>query len=143
MLPKPIQKPGVPIWIAAGKNDNALRRVAKFADGWVTIAHNLEDFASRRRKIDLYAAEHGRRQDVCGSLLFASLNLGRDGEAARRKVGVGWSASSGGRDVKLPVKRRSSVHEDFAAILDRYIDAGLTGLIIASPPRMRKPRCSG
>jgi alkanesulfonate monooxygenase SsuD/methylene tetrahydromethanopterin reductase-like flavin-dependent oxidoreductase (luciferase family) len=38
VLPKPIQKPGVPIWIAAANNENALRRMAKLGDGWVTIA---------------------------------------------------------------------------------------------------------
>jgi Luciferase-like monooxygenase len=76
VLPKPIQKPGIPIWIAAANNENALRRVAKLGDGWVTIAHNLEDFSSRRRKIEAYAAEFGRQNDVRGSLLFAFSCLG-------------------------------------------------------------------
>ena len=131
VLPKPIQKPGIPIWIAAGKNDNALRRVAKFGDGWVTIAHNLEDFASRRRKIDLYATELGRRQDVRGSLLFASLNLGRDGEAAKEE-GWSWMERFFGRP-RREITSQATIFgtvKDCAAILDRYIDAGLTGLII-------------
>jgi len=131
VLPKPIQKPGIPIWIAAGKNDNALRRVAKFGDGWVTIAHNPEDFASRRRKIDLYAAELGRRQDVRGSLLFASLNLGREGEAAKEE-GWSWMERFFGRP-RREITSQATIFgtvKECAAILDRYIDAGLTGLII-------------
>ena len=131
VLPKPIQKPGIPIWIAAAKNDNALRRVAKLADGWVTIAHNLEDFTSRRRKIEAYAADFGRQKDLRGSLLFASLNLGRDGNAARDE---GWSWME--RFFRRPRREITSQATIFgtvkecAAILNRYIDAGLTGLII-------------
>jgi alkanesulfonate monooxygenase SsuD/methylene tetrahydromethanopterin reductase-like flavin-dependent oxidoreductase (luciferase family) len=131
VLPKPIQKPGVPIWIAAAKNDNALRRVAKLGDGWVTIAHNPEDFASRRRKIDLYAAELGRQKDVRGSLLFASLNLGKDGDAAKQE-GWTWMERFFGRP-RSEIASQATIFgtvKECAAILDRYIDAGLTGLII-------------
>lgn len=131
VLPKPIQKPGIPIWIAASDNDTALRRVARLADGWVTIAHNLEVFIARRRKIDAYAAEFGRQNDVRGSLLFASLNLGKDGDTAKDE---GWSWME--RFFKRP--RREITHQatifgtvnECAETLRRYIDAGLTGLII-------------
>jgi alkanesulfonate monooxygenase SsuD/methylene tetrahydromethanopterin reductase-like flavin-dependent oxidoreductase (luciferase family) len=131
VLPKPIQKPGIPIWIAAAKNDNALRRVAKLGDGWVTIAHNLEDFASRRRKIDLYAAELGRQKDVRGSLLFASLNVGKDGEAAKEE-GWTWMERFFGRP-RREITSQATIFgtvKECAAFLNRYIDAGLTGLII-------------
>jgi alkanesulfonate monooxygenase SsuD/methylene tetrahydromethanopterin reductase-like flavin-dependent oxidoreductase (luciferase family) len=131
VLPKPIQKPGIPIWIAAAKNDNALRRVAKLGDGWVTIAHNLEDFASRRRKIEAYAAELGREKDVRGSLLFASLNLDSDGEAAKEE-GWTWMERFFGRP-RREITSQATIFgtvKECAAILDRYIDAGLTGLII-------------
>jgi alkanesulfonate monooxygenase SsuD/methylene tetrahydromethanopterin reductase-like flavin-dependent oxidoreductase (luciferase family) len=131
VLPKPIQKPGIPIWIAAAKNDNALRRVAKLGDGWVTIAHNLEDFAGRRRKIDAYAAELGREKEVRGSLLFASLNLDSDGQAAKEE-GWTWMERFFGRP-RREITSQATIFgtvKECAAILDRYIDAGLTGLII-------------
>ena len=131
LLPKPMQKPGIPIWIAAAKNDNALRRVATLGDGWVTIAHNLQDFASRRQKIDAYAAELGRQNDVRGSLLFASINLGRDGETAKEQ-GWSWMERFFGRP-RREITSQATIFgtvKECAEILHRYIDAGLTGLII-------------
>jgi alkanesulfonate monooxygenase SsuD/methylene tetrahydromethanopterin reductase-like flavin-dependent oxidoreductase (luciferase family) len=131
VLPKPIQKPGIPIWIAAAKNDNALRRVARFGDGWVTIAHNLQDFASRRQKIDAYAAELGRQNDVRGSLLFASINLDKDGQTAKEE-GWSWMERFFGRP-RREITSQATIFgtvKECAEILHRYIDAGLTGLII-------------
>ena len=131
MLPKPMQKPGIPIWIAAAKNDNALRRVATLGDGWVTIAHNLQDFASRRQKIDAYAAELGRQNDVRGSSVFASINLGRDGETAKEE-GWSWMERFFGRP-RREITSQATIFgtvKECAEILHRYIDAGLTGLII-------------
>src|SRR5216684_1739065 len=57
--PKPIQSP-IPMWIAAGDNENALRRVARLGDGWFTVAHTAEQFVARRKKIDLFARASGR-----------------------------------------------------------------------------------
>jgi len=131
VLPKPIQKPGIPIWIAAANNENALRRVARLADGWVTIAHNLEVFTARRRKIDAYAAEFGRQNHVRGSLLFASLNLGKDGEAAKEQ-GWSWMERFFGRP-RREITSQATIFgtvKECAETLRRYIDAGLTGLII-------------
>jgi alkanesulfonate monooxygenase SsuD/methylene tetrahydromethanopterin reductase-like flavin-dependent oxidoreductase (luciferase family) len=131
VLPKPVQKPGIPIWIAAAKNENAFRRVARLADGWVTIAHQLEDFTIRRRKIDAYAAEFGRQNQMRGSLLFASLNLGSDSEAAKEE-GWSWMEQFFGRP-RTEITHQATIFgtvKDCAETLRRYIDAGLTGLII-------------
>lgn len=131
VLPKPIQKPGVPIWIAAANNENALRRAAKLGDGWVTIAHNLEDFSSRRRKIDAYAAEFGRQNNVRGSLLFASLCLGKDGQAAKDQ-GWDWMERFFGRP-RREITQQATIFgtvKECTETLRRYVDAGLTGLII-------------
>ena len=60
ILPHPAQKPGIPIWIAADRNENGFKRVARLGDGWVTLAPTLDRFAAARHKIDQYAREHGR-----------------------------------------------------------------------------------
>lgn len=131
VLPKPIQKPGVPIWIAAGNNENALKRVARLADGWVTIPRSLEDFMNCRRKIDGYATEFGRQNAARGSFLFVSVNLNKDGEAAKNE---GWSWME--RFFRRP--RKEITHqatlfgtaEECAETLRRYIKGGLTGMIM-------------
>src|SRR6266542_3177096 len=35
ILPHPAQKPGIPIWIAADRNENGFKRVGRLGDGWV------------------------------------------------------------------------------------------------------------
>ena len=60
ILPHPVQKPGIPIWIVADRNENGFKRVGRLGDGWVTLAPTLERFAAARHKIDQYARDHGR-----------------------------------------------------------------------------------
>ncbi len=38
--PKPLQRPTPPIWIGSWGSDAGLRRVARFADGWLASAYN-------------------------------------------------------------------------------------------------------
>jgi probable F420-dependent oxidoreductase len=45
--PKPVQRPGVPIWFGAGR-EPALRRAARLADGWIgSGSSSPEDFAAQ------------------------------------------------------------------------------------------------
>jgi alkanesulfonate monooxygenase SsuD/methylene tetrahydromethanopterin reductase-like flavin-dependent oxidoreductase (luciferase family) len=131
VLPKPIQVPGVPVWIAAGNHENALKRVARLGDGWVTIPRNLDDFTNCRRKIDAYAAEFGRENEVRGSFLFVSVNLNQNGDAAR---GDGWNWME--RFFRRPRKKIThqatlfGTAEECADTLRGYMDAGVTGMII-------------
>ena len=34
-MPKPTQKPGVPLWISGTVNKRSMTRLAKFGDGWI------------------------------------------------------------------------------------------------------------
>ena len=88
VLPKPVQKPGIPIWIAADQHENGFKRVAELGDGWVTLLPSLEKFEAARRKIETYAEACGRSGKVPVSALYASFNLNRSGDAARSE---GWA----------------------------------------------------
>ena len=87
ILPHPAQRAGIPIWIVADRNENGFKRVGRLGDGWVTLAPNLERFSGARRKIDHYAAEHGRADRCRTSALYVAFNLHSDGERARSE---GW-----------------------------------------------------
>src|SRR3982074_1245374 len=54
--PKPVQKPHPPIYLG-GNGENTLRRVVRYADGWMP---NRGDFLSRMPELQRLAAEAGR-----------------------------------------------------------------------------------
>lgn len=130
ILPHPVQKPGIPIWIAADRNENGFKRVGRLGDGWVTLAPTLERFAAARAKIDRYADEHGRAAKCAASALYATFNLQRDGERARAE---GWQWME-----RFFEQSREKLQHHFtifgtptecASLLKGYREAGLTAII--------------
>lgn len=87
ILPHPAQTAGIPIWVAADRHENGFKRVGRLGDGWVTLAPTLERFAAARKKIDDYAAAHGRAGQCAATALYATFNLQSDAERARDQ---GW-----------------------------------------------------
>src|SRR6266550_490973 len=83
ILPQPAQKQGIPIWIAADRNENGFKRVGRLGDGWVTLAPTLERFTVARRKVDRYAQENGRAGKCPVSALYATFNIQTDGDRAK------------------------------------------------------------
>jgi alkanesulfonate monooxygenase SsuD/methylene tetrahydromethanopterin reductase-like flavin-dependent oxidoreductase (luciferase family) len=130
ILPHPVQKPGIPIWIVADRNENGFKRVGRLGDGWVTLAHTAEQFSASRRKIDQYATEFNRTGTCPVSALYATFNIQRDGERARRD---GWRWME--QFFQQP-KEKISYHftifgtpEECAEVLKAYPAAGLTTII--------------
>jgi alkanesulfonate monooxygenase SsuD/methylene tetrahydromethanopterin reductase-like flavin-dependent oxidoreductase (luciferase family) len=48
LLPRPVQQPGPPIWVASWGSAAGLRRVARLADGWLASAYNTTPDRFRR-----------------------------------------------------------------------------------------------
>lgn len=130
ILPHPAQKPGIPIWVVADRNENGFKRVGRLGDGWVTLAHTAEQFAASRRKIDLYAQEHQRAGKCPVSALYATFNIQSDGDRARSE---GWRWME--KFFQQP-KEKISYHftifgtpEECVRLLKGYVEAGLTTII--------------
>ena len=53
LQPRPVQRPGPPIWVASWGSPAGLRRVARLGDGWLASAYNTtpEAFTAARRKL--------------------------------------------------------------------------------------------
>ena len=62
MLPRPLQTPRPPLLIG-GYVDRVLRRVARFADGWLTYFYTPESFTEAWAKVRRFAEEEGRDPD--------------------------------------------------------------------------------
>jgi len=59
MLPRPVQRPRPPILIG-GYVDAVLRRVVRYADGWMTYFYTAESFRKTWGKLHRFARELGR-----------------------------------------------------------------------------------
>ena len=60
--PKPVQKPHPPIWIA-GNSSAALRRVAKYGNGWHPFKPSLEALEQGKQELAGYLEAEGRRME--------------------------------------------------------------------------------
>jgi probable F420-dependent oxidoreductase len=124
--PKPIQKPGPPIWIG-GRSDAALARAGRQGDGWVSYVIAPERYAQSVEKIRAAAEISHRSLDgfVMAHLTFIA--VGRDGDRARRQ----W------------IDRMSKRYrQDFTALADKYGVFGTPDQCIDAIERFRKAGCS-
>jgi probable F420-dependent oxidoreductase len=127
--PKPVQQ-SIPIWIAAGDNENALKRVARLGDGWFTVAPTTAIYAARRKKIDAFARESGRELKNFPSALFTTFHLVEEARGAEEE---GWSlAESYFRQPRAQLQHLSPFFctpADCVRRLQAYVDAGLTAVV--------------
>jgi alkanesulfonate monooxygenase SsuD/methylene tetrahydromethanopterin reductase-like flavin-dependent oxidoreductase (luciferase family) len=93
--PPPTQQP-CPIWIASNPTaltwkggtsaedaivERSFRRVARYADGWMTNKLSPEEFARQFGRIRQMAREEGRDPAAIGSALYHNLNITEDRQA--------------------------------------------------------------
>jgi len=130
ILPHPARPGGIPIWIAADRNETGFKRVARLGDGWVTVAPTLERFTGARAQIDRYAKDYGRTGKLGVSALYATFNILNDAEKAKDE-GWRWMEHFFGEP-------RSKLGHHFTifgtpdqcvTLLKSYADAGLTTII--------------
>ena len=94
--PSPVQRP-CPIWIASNPTgltwkggasasaaavERGFRRVAKYADGWMTNKLSPGKFREEFGRIQAMAREYGRDPARIGSALYHNLNVNEDRQAA-------------------------------------------------------------
>lgn len=94
--PSPIQRP-CPIWIASNPTgltwkggasasgaviERSFRRVARYADGWMTNKVNPEQFRQQWARIAGMAREEGRDPAKLGNALYHNINVNEDRKAA-------------------------------------------------------------
>jgi probable F420-dependent oxidoreductase len=80
--PKPVQKPGPPVWLGAHDPKYALRRVARYADGWCPGGLSAEKANECIPQIKKMAREFGRDPE---KLEFSVLMTGADPSADMMK----------------------------------------------------------
>jgi len=102
--PKPVQRPGPPIWIG-GRSDAALARAGRQGDGWISYVVQASRFEQSLDKVHAAAAAAGRSLDAFTPAHLTFITVGRDYETARAT----W--------VRLLTKRYA---QDFGPLAGKY-----------------------
>ena len=105
--PMPVQSPP-PIWVA-GRRDAAMKRAARYGDGWLPYMYTPEQLAASARKIRGFGEDAGRALDGFRFGLYIFTTVHEDGDRAR----------------EMAISRLSRQYaQDFAGLVGRYALAG-------------------
>jgi alkanesulfonate monooxygenase SsuD/methylene tetrahydromethanopterin reductase-like flavin-dependent oxidoreductase (luciferase family) len=131
ILPKPLQTPPS-ILVATGSAppEATMRRAARLGDGAITPAETPERFSAWGAQLDRLRGVYGKEGAV-PKLLFASFRIGRDGSQTREE---GWAWMEGffrrsRQDLQGTFTPIFGTEAECAAMLKRYVNAGMTGII--------------
>lgn len=113
--PRPIQRPGPPVWMA-GRKGRSLHRVGRFADVWLPYMVSPEMLADGLAQVRAAAADHGRPAGSVTGAVFAWTCADQDGDWARRT----------GIDMVSRIYQ-----QDFARLADRYLLVGTPERIVS------------
>jgi alkanesulfonate monooxygenase SsuD/methylene tetrahydromethanopterin reductase-like flavin-dependent oxidoreductase (luciferase family) len=133
--PKPVRQP-CPIWIASNPTERAigregveraLRRVARYGDGWMTGTTRPAEFAARWSEIRSYAAEAGRDPAALKSCMYYGFNVQSNAREATRQTKEFLEAYYSPLQFPeewLPSWAASGTLDHVVAMLREYIAAG-------------------
>ncbi|HKD69183.1 MAG TPA: LLM class flavin-dependent oxidoreductase [Candidatus Binataceae bacterium] len=130
--PPPVQKPHPPIWVA-GRQESAMKRAAKFAQGWLPYMYTPEQLSNSIEKIKEFGSRNGRDMSAFhnGLFIFTSVYKDRDKarEVAARQVGSNYAqdfSQKAGRYLLF------GTPEDCVKRLKEYVSAGARTVVIAN-----------
>ena len=108
--PKPVQRPGLPIWIGSWGSDAGLRRVARLADGWLSSAgpghQSPEQFAEDVTRLNGFLVQEGKDPATFPNAVSTmALFISEDTEELARIGGPGYVPRPAGIGVVQPAGR--------------------------------------
>ncbi len=71
-------RPGGPPVLLAGSSERPLRRVARYADGWLPISRDAAEFSRHWKLIEQYSNEAGRDPAKLLRIIYVTLNVNRE-----------------------------------------------------------------
>jgi alkanesulfonate monooxygenase SsuD/methylene tetrahydromethanopterin reductase-like flavin-dependent oxidoreductase (luciferase family) len=137
VVPKPVQKP-CPIWIAVSPDraavgdaivDNAMRRVALLADGYITMGVTADEFRRRWEVIENVAGQAGRELGAFETAIHGMININDDRRAAYAESKEYFShyyAPGYPSEELIAVWLAHGPPEQCAEMLQSWIDMGIT-----------------
>ncbi len=132
LKPMPIQKPRPPIWIS-GRKDAAMKRAARYGDGWLPYMYTPEQLADSIAKIKKYGTDLGRDMSDFQPGLFIFTAVHEDSKTALATATATLGKQYAQDFSQLVHKYALAGNPDECkARLQEYIDAGAR-LVLLSP----------
>ena len=132
IAPAPVQKPHPPVWVS-GRRDAAMRRAARFGDGWMPYMYSPEMLRESLVTIADHCETHGRTPESItpAVFLFTCVHPDRDTaiDHAVSRLGTTYA-----QDFRTKAGRYTLVGTpaDCRARLTEYIEAGARAVFFAS-----------
>ena len=131
--PKPVQKPGPPVWIG-GRSDAALRRTGRLGEGWLPSAITPQECREGIEAIQVYASKSQRtiEDDHYGVSIICA--IADTNEAALDLIAPTLVRRR--EDVGLESYTALGTPETIQETLNGYVEAGITKFVLrpAGPP---------
>jgi probable F420-dependent oxidoreductase len=108
MQPKPVQKPGPPIWVA-GRSEAAIKRTARLGDGYMPYLFSPERYRDSLEKVSALAQQRGRDPATIEAGMYQFICLADTYDEARRRAN---------QDLSI------RYNQPFDRIVDRYCVLG-------------------
>ena len=134
--PSPVQDPHPPIWVA-GRQEAAMRRTARYANGWLPYMYTPEQLSESIEKIKAFGEDEGRDMSDFTPGVFCFNAVHEDGAAASRMAAESLQRTYAQDFTKLVGKYAvAGTPDQCQARLREYIDAGAEMVILppAVPP---------
>ena len=132
LKPLPIQKPHPPIWVS-GRTDAAMKRAAKYGDGWLPYMYTPEHLANSIEKIKAFGEEVGTDLSDFTFALYIFSAVHEDRETAVKYAAERLSKQYAQDFSQLVHKYALAGDPDTCkARLQEYIDAGASAVFVSS-----------
>lgn len=130
--PAPTQKPHPPIWVA-GRQESAMKRAARYGNGWLPYMFTPEQLHHSVEKINEFGQEAGRDMSTFSPGLFIFTAVHKNGDTARQMASDKLSKQYAQDFTKLvPRYALAGTPEECQARLQEYIDAGAKTIILSA-----------
>ena len=115
--------------------ERGFRRVARYADGWMTNKVSPAQFREQWARIAKMAREEGRNPDALGSALYHNININEDRQQAleESKTFLDTYYTSKFSPAFVEGWTVAGTPAQCIAELRAYVDAGLTHIAFGSP----------
>lgn len=117
--PLPVQQP-IPLWFG-GHADPVLRRVAKWADGWLPNYRTSADAAEALDTLSGYLEAEGRSLSQLG--IEPRIRFGDGNPADWQSLAAGWDAAGASHLTVITMGSGFSTAEDHIAAIERFATA--------------------